>query len=182
MSKIVLQDVRGSYVYADHERKDGGYGIQIILDKKDPQIKRIQKIVEQVAREKFGQSIKMGMIKTPLRDGDKERDEEQYEGKAFFNANSNRKPGIVNRNNEPADSADIQELCYSGAYFHVSVVFYAFDTDGNKGVAAGFNNLMLRKEGDRLDGSTTAGEDFADYSEDEDDEWGDGSLDDEIPF
>ena len=86
----------------------------------------------------------------------------------FFNANGGKKPGIVNRNNEPADQDDIDELCYSGAYFHISVNVYGFDAkDGGKpGVAVGLNNVMLRKKGERLDGSVAATSEFEDYAED----------------
>jgi len=89
-----------------------------------------------------------------------------------MNANSDRKPGIVNRNNEPADQDDIEELCYSGAYFHASVNFYGFKAkDGSKpGVAVGLNNVMLRKKGDRLDGSVSATSEFADYAEGDSDD------------
>ncbi len=181
MGKIILQNVRGSFVYVTAPRKnkdgtDGSYSLQIILAKDDPQIKKINCLVSEAAKEKFGDKIKMGMIKTPLRDGDKERDSEEYEGMMFMNANGKKKPGIVNRHNEPADIDDIEELCYSGAYFNVSVNIYGFEGDEAKGVAVGLNNIMLRKKGDRLDGSTSASDDFADFADDgeeesSDDDW-----------
>ena len=89
-----------------------------------------------------------------------------------MNANGNRKPGIVNRAGEPADIVDIEDYCYSGAYFHVSVNFYAFDSkDGGKpGVAVGLNNVMLRKKGERLDGSVSATSEFSDFASDADDD------------
>ncbi len=183
---MIFQNVRCSYVYADKQRKNkengdpGGYGIQIILAKDDPQVKKAKKLIDEALVAKFGSDAvkKRGRYKLPLRDGDEERDGEEYEGMFFMNANSGKKPGIVNRNNEPADQDDIEEYCYSGAEFHISVNFYAFDAkDGGKpGVAVGLNNVMLRKKGERLDGSVAATSDFADYAEDgedgsDDDEW-----------
>ena len=90
----------------------------------------------------------------------------------FFNANNKKKPGIRNRNNDPANPDEIQEYCYSGAYFHVSVDFYGFKGDGKDGVAVGLNYIMLRKPGDRLDGRSTAESDFAEFAEDEDEDDG----------
>lgn len=182
MAKMILQNVRGSFVFVNQPRKkengeDGGYGIQVLIPKNDPQIKRFEKLVDQALEEKHGSAAlsKKARYKLPLRDGDTERDGEEYEGMYFFNANAGRKPGIVNRNNEPADQDDIDEYCYSGAYFHVSVNIYGFDAkDGGKpGVAVGLNNIMLRKKGERLDGSVAATSEFADFAEESDDDFDD---------
>lgn len=172
MAKVILQDVRCSYVFAHQERKDGGFGVQPLVEKGSALHKKLIKIVDKVLVEKFGQDAlkKKARYKLPLRDGDEERDSEEYEGMIFFNANSGKKPGIVNRNNEPADIDDIEEYCYSGAYFHVSVNIYPFEAKegGKPGVAVGLNNIMLRKKGDRLDGSVSATSEFADFAEDDD--------------
>ena len=172
MAKVILQDVRCSYVFAHQERKDGGFGVQPLVEKGSALHKKLIKVVDKVLVEKFGQDAlkKKARYKLPLRDGDDERDGEEYEGMIFFNANSGKKPGIVNRNNEPADIDDIEEYCYSGAYFHVSVNIYPFEAKegGKPGVAVGLNNIMLRKKGDRLDGSVSATSEFADFAEDGD--------------
>lgn len=174
MSKLILQDVRCSYVFVTSPRKkddgtDGNYSLQILLPKDDPQVGKVKKAIKEALIEKFGDSAwdKKGRYKLPLRDGDEERDGEEYEGMYFMNANSGKKPGVVNRNNEPADQDDLEEYCYSGAHFHVSCNFYGFDSkDGGKpGVAIGLNNVMLRKKGDRLDGSVAATSEFADFAE-----------------
>lgn len=182
MAKVIIQNVRCSYVFVTEPRKndngeDGKYSIQIIIPKDDPQVKKIKAVIKKAAEEKFGSSVKMGMLKLPLRDGDEEREGEEYEGCYFINANSTRKPGIVNRNNEPADQDDLEEYCYSGAYFHASVNFYGFNFEGKKGVAVGLNNVMLRNKGKRLDGAVAATSEFSDYADDgdetdnNDDDW-----------
>ena len=181
--KIILQNVRCSYVYAHKMRKNkddgspGGYGIQILLPKNDPQVKKFNRLVTNVLIDAVGEqsAAKRGRFKLPLRDGDDERDGEEYENMYFMSANSYiNKPGIVNKANEPADQDDIDELCYSGAYFHVSVNIYFFKAkDGGKpGIALGLNNIMLRKKGDRLDGTVAATSEFSDYA-DGDDEFSD---------
>ncbi len=184
--KMVLENVRGSYVFVTEQRKKddgspGGYGVQILMDKNHPQIKKMKKVIDKVLKEAFGEKAlrQRGKYKLPLRDPDVAEDHddyregEEFEGCYFFNANSKfRKPGIVNRQGDIADEDDIEDYCYSGAYFHFSINFYAFPAkDGGKpGVAVGLNNVMLRKKADRLDGSTTASKDFEDYGSDEDDD------------
>ena len=95
----------------------------------------------------------------------------------FINCNSkNRKPGVVNRRNEPADIDDMEDYCYSGAYFHVSINLYAYVFEGKKGIAAGLSNVMLRKKGERLDGSTSATSEFEDFADDDDDDLDDDDF------
>ena len=174
MGKIIVQNVRCSYVFVESPRKkdngeDGKYSIQILIPKNDPQIKKINRLIKEALEDTHGAGTwaKKGMYKLPLRDGDEERDSPEYEGMYFMNANSGRKPGIVNRSGEPADQDDLEEMCYSGAVFHVSVNLYGYPAkDGGKpGVAVGLNNLMLRKAGERLDGSVGATSDFAEFAE-----------------
>jgi hypothetical protein len=185
MPKMILQNVRGSFVFVKEPRKKengevGNYGVQVLISKKDPQVKKFEKLVDQALVEKFGADAvkKKTRYKLPLRDGDEERDGDEYKGMYFFNANGGKKPGIVNRNNEPADQDDMEELCYSGAYFHISVNVYGFPAkDGGKpGVAVGLNNLMLRKKGERLDGTVAATSEFGDYVEGSDDDDFDDDL------
>lgn len=72
--------------------------------------------------------------KLPLRDGDLERDNDAYTGHYFINANSINAPQIVDANlNAILDSNEV----YSGCYGRVSLNFYAFNSNGNKGIACG---------------------------------------------
>lgn len=184
MSKLILENVRGSYVYIveprrekedkDGNTKDGKFGMQVIIPKDSKHAKMIEKAVDEVLSAKFGPDAlkKKSRYKLPLRDGDEDKDGEEYEGMYFFNANSKKKPGLVNRKNRPASEDDIEEYCYSGAFFNVSISIYAFDvTDGGKpGVAVGLKNVMLKGKGERLDSSTSAEEDFSKFAEDNDDD------------
>lgn len=106
-------------------------------------------------------------IKTPLRDGDDERpDDEAYAGCYFINANSATKPGVVDAACQPI--LDTSEL-YSGIYGRASINFYAFNTNGNKGIACGLNNLQKLRDGEPLGGKSRAEDDFADMDDDDDD-------------
>ena len=106
-------------------------------------------------------------LKTPLRDGDKERKcDEAYEGCYFVNANSTTKPGVVDADCQPI--LETSEL-YSGIIGRASINFYAFNSNGNKGIACGLNNLQKLADGTPLGGHSRAEDDFADLDDDDDD-------------
>lgn len=112
--------------------------------------------------------VALKTLKLPLRDADdEEREGEEYRGMMFFNATSRRQPGIVNRRVEKI--LDRDEV-YSGCYCNVSVNFYAFSNEGNKGVAVGLNNIQKVKDGERLSGGSSAEEDF-EVLDDEDEDF-----------
>ena len=107
----------------------------------------------------------LSIIKTPLRDGDLERpDDEAYAGCYFINANSAAAPGIVDADRQPI--IDRSEV-YSGVYGRASINFYAFNSNGNKGIACGLNNLQKIKDGEPLGGKSRAEDDFATDAEDD---------------
>ena len=115
-----------------------------------------------------GKSVpKLEAIKIPLRDGDREKpDDEAYKNAYFVNANSTTKPGVVDADRQPI--LDTSEL-YSGIIGRASINFYAFNSNGNKGIACGLNNLQKLSDGTPLGGHSRAEDDFADL-DDEDDE------------
>ena len=107
----------------------------------------------------------LASLKTPLRDGDTERpDDPAYAGSYFINANSATAPGIVDADCNPILT---RSEVYSGVYGRASINFYAFNSNGNKGIACGLNNLQKMRDGEPLGGKTSAESDFA-TEEDED--------------
>ena len=89
-TKVVIKDVIGSYVYLREARENQNgekdYSMQIILPKDHPQVEQIKKAITEVAKEHFGEKIKLSMLKIPLRDGDAEKDTPEYQNSYFFNA------------------------------------------------------------------------------------------------
>ena len=190
MAKIILKNVRCGYVFVTRRGKDkvktdgtveqGKYSIQVMMQKDHPQLKELRGLIATVAKEKFGPDVKAGMLKLPLRDGDAEREEDDFKNVFFFNSTSNTSPGIVNKYNKPPTPGDLEEYCFSGAIFHVSVEVKGFSNPEKKGVTTYLKNVMLRDKAPRLDNQTAAKDDFADYAEDaiddfsdEDDDWDD---------
>lgn len=142
------------------------YNVSLLIPKEDTAtIEAIEKAIEAaVAAGKDKLLDKSGKLaknlKMPLRDGDLEKDDDSaYVGCMFVNANSSRKPGIVDKNLNEIMSKD---EFYSGCYGRATVTFYAYNVDGNKGIACGLNNLQKLEEGENLSGGTSAIDDFDD--------------------
>lgn len=174
-SKVVTGIVRFSYTHIwepasiDEDAKKA-FSTNIIIPKSDKDtIKAIKKAIDAAAeagKAKLGGKIPTN-LKTPLRDGDEERpDDETYQDAYFINAKTYSRPGVVDRNAKPILD---QEEFYAGCYGRASITFYAFNTSGNKGIAAGLNNVMKTKDGERLGGRVSAEQDFADFLSDDDD-------------
>lgn len=149
------------------------YSVSLIIPKSDTvTVEKIKKAIEAAYKEGesklrgTGKSVPaLEAIKTPLRDGDLERpDDEAYKGCYFINANSPKAPGIVDAALQPI--LERSEV-YSGVYGRASINLYAFNSNGNKGIACGLNNLQKIKDGESLGGKSRAEDDFATSDEDD---------------
>lgn len=149
------------------------YSVSLIIPKSDTKtVKKIQAAIQ--AAYEDGQSKLKGngksvpalsVIKTPLRDGDAERpDDEAYKNSYFINANSATAPGIVDADRNPI--LERSEV-YSGVYGRASISLYAFNSNGNRGIACGLNNLQKISDGEPLGGKSRAEDDF-DTDDDDD--------------
>lgn len=174
MSKVVTGVVRLSYAHvwepASINGGDEKYSVSLIIPKSDTKtVKAIQDAVEQAKQDgkaKFGGKIPAN-LKLPLRDGDIERpDDEAYADSYFINANSKEHPQIVDKNVQPI--LDKNEV-YSGCYARVSITLYAFNSNGNRGIACGLGNIQKVADGEPLGGRSRAEDDFTAFDDDDDD-------------
>ena len=149
------------------------YSVSLIIPKSDTQTVEKIKAAIQAAYEEGQSKLKgngksvpaLDLIKTPLRDGDRERpDDPTYAGCYFINANSATAPGIVDADRQPI--LERSEV-YSGVYGRASINLYAFNSNGNKGIACGLNNLQKISDGEPLGGKSRAEDDFASDDDDE---------------
>ena len=148
------------------------FSVSLIIPKSDTKTVTAVRSAIQAAYEEGQSKLKgnsksvpaLTAIKTPLRDGDAERpDDEAYKESYFINANSATAPGIVDAARNPI--IEHSEV-YSGVYGRASINFYAFNSNGNRGIACGLNNLQKISDGEPLGGKTRAEDDFADEDED----------------
>lgn len=145
------------------------YSVSVLIPKDDEEtIQAIEKAIDAAIEDgigKFGgKKPNKGAIKLPLRDGDIERDDEAYKGHYFINANSLSAPQIVDSRVKPI--LDRSEV-YSGCYARVSLSFYAFNSNGNKGIACGLGNIQKVKDGTPLGGQSSASDDFTTLEDDD---------------
>lgn len=147
------------------------FSVSLIIPKSDTKtVEKVKAAIEAAYKEGEsklkgnGRSVPaLSAIKNPLRDGDTERpDDEAYANSYFINANSSAAPGIVDANcNRILERSEV----YSGVYGRASISFYAFNSNGNKGIACSLNNLQKIRDGEPLGGRTRAEDDFATEAE-----------------
>lgn len=170
---ITGKDTRLSYFNGWEPKSINGgperYSVSVLIPKDDTEtLEQIEKAIDAAIEEgigKFGgKKPNKKTIKLPLRDGDTERDDEAYKGHYFINANSVTPPQIVDKAVKPI--LDRSEV-YSGCYARVSLNFYAFNSNGNKGVACGLGNIQKIRDGEMLGGRTNATDDFTSLEDDD---------------
>lgn len=171
MKVITGPETRWSYANVWEPKSINGgtpkYSVSLIIPKSDTKtVEKIQAAIQAAYEEGQGKLKGNGktvpalsVLKTPLRDGDTERpDDPAYADSYFINANSASAPGIVDASCQPI--IDRSEV-YSGVYGRASINLYAFNSNGNKGIACGLNNLQKIKDGEPLGGKSRAEDDFA---------------------
>ena len=170
-TRIKTGKVRLSYcsIWEPKASFDGAkakYSTGIIIPKSDTKtIAAIEAAIQAAYDEGIGKlkgngktAPALNVLKTPLRDGDLERpDDEAYADSYFLNANSTTAPGVVDADlNEILDHTEV----YSGCYGRVSITFYAYNSNGNKGIAAGLGNVQKLRDGEPLGSRANAKDEF----------------------
>jgi len=178
--EVITGEVRLSYVHIweAHAVKDGEtpkYSAQLIIPKTDTvTIAAVNEAIQAAYNDgkdklkgKSTAAPALETLKTPLRDGDLEKpDDEDYAGAYFMNANSSDPVGVVDRANvKITDRSQI----YSGVYAKAFVGFFAYNTNGGKGIACGLNHVQKLRDGTPLGGKGNA-EDVFDVEEVDDDD------------
>ena len=171
--KVITGKVRASFVHVFEPQSINGsepkYSCSLIIPKSDTvTVGKIREAIEQAKQEgvpKWGGKIPSN-LKMPLRDGDIDRpDDEAYAGCYFLNANSREKPQIVDKAVQPIiDQTEV----YSGCYGNITVTFFGYNSNGNRGIAAGLGNIQKVKDGEPLGGRARACDEFSPVDDDED--------------
>ena len=170
-TRVVTGEVRLSYANLFEPKSIQGskpkYSVSLIIPKSDKAtLAKIEAAIDaaiEAGIAKFGgKRPNKAALKLPLRDGDTERDDEAYANSMFVNANSTTPPQAVDESLAPIlDRSQV----YSGCYGRASITFYAFNTNGNKGIACGLGNVQKLRDGEPLGGGhVSAEEDFAAFS------------------
>lgn len=170
-----------AYVFEPRANLSGAlkYSTGIMFPKSDTKgIEAIKKAID----EAIAQSIAKGTFnkaatqsrafKYPLRDGDQYYAEasddssraarECFRGYMFLSASNSAPVGVVDKYAKPIiDPAEF----YSGCWGHADIRFYGFSKSGSVGIGVGLNNVMKKRDDDRLDGKQSAETAFASLAE-----------------
>lgn len=165
---IITPEARLSYPQLWEPKKAPGaieakYGCTLIFAK-GTNLEKLKQAVIQAAREtyegKADEMLKKGLLKLPFLRGDdpKWSDKAGYgDGTVFIRPTSKERPGVVDRRVQPImDKAEI----YPGCFVLASVRAFTYDTNGNKGVSFGLQNIQKVRDGDPLGGKSRPTDDF----------------------
>ena len=168
--KVVTGEVRLSYANlltprAAQEGAAPKYSVVLLIPKSDTatvaKIRAAQKQALEDGKAKFGGKVPAKWTDT-LHDGDTEADLErnpEYAGHWYISTSANEQypPNVVDRSlNKILDPSEI----YSGMWARVSMVAFAFNTQGNKGVSFGLRNVQKTRDDEPFSGASRAEDDF----------------------
>jgi len=170
--------VRASYLNVITPRANEGgtakYSVALLIPKTDTEtIRKIKECIKAaIQADKEGSNHLKGVAnpKNPLHDGDGEKPNggeygPECKGHYVLNASSSNKPGLVDINSELLPEAS---EWYSGIYVRANINFYAYNRNGNKGIACGLNHLQKRRDAEPLSGGGSPVAAFNDDFEDDD--------------
>jgi hypothetical protein len=169
-----------------NDKGEDVYDIQFIIPKSQrDDVRALLIAIKKVGEAKWGANWKK--VRTPLRDGDAEKDELTEDGSTkgdkyperlgcyFLNARSTKPVGVYDRQRNPINDPD---AIYGGCKGKIAVTFYPYSTSGNHGIGVGLNGVQKIADGESFGTSRPSVESMFDML-DEDDDLG---LDDEDAF
>lgn len=96
-------------------------------------------------------------LRMPFRDGNEKQDLQGYENTIYVTTSSKMKPGIVdNQLNKIED----ETVFYAGCYARATLIAFAYDKAGNKGVSFSLQNLQKLRDGESFSGRRQAETEF----------------------
>lgn len=175
-TKVVTGKVRFSFVNLFEPKAFGEgepkYSVMLLIPKTDvATINKIKAAIDAAAQKglttKFGGKLP-AILKTTLKDADKDTNQDgevfadiwdYTKGHYIINVSSKTQPQVVDENLQPIiNPVEV----YSGCYGRASINFFAYNSNGNKGISAGLGNVQKLEDGEPLGSISTAEQDFAD--------------------
>lgn len=164
-----MPEFRFSYehLFEPQQSDEGGgkFGVTALYNKKKADIKALHQAAKAAAKQMWGDKYKTMKIHWPFRDGDKEQPERpEYKGTTYLSFKCKKKPKVFLRNGEIATQEEIK----SGDYGKASVIAFAYDYMGKKGVSFALLSVQKTRDGEPLGGYDSSSDyDFDDSNDDE---------------
>ena len=167
-TNVRIGPVRFSYVNVFRKNPQSDkYSVAVLIPKTEHEaIETLKSAIENaktLGKTKcFGGKVPAN-LKTPLHDGDVEKDDEAYKGCYYFNATNTNRPGVRVKTDDGAivEALDDEDF-YSGCYGAITVNLFPYAKNGNSGVSASLQNVIKLNDGEKLSGGRSADLDFAD--------------------
>lgn len=127
-------------------------------------IKLLKKAAEEAAMGEWGSKVKEMRIKSPFLKAEDYKYEGYEPGWILIRPSAESKPTVLDAAQSPGSlikiTEDDSETVYPGRWATVSLNVFAYDTNGNKGVSFGLNNVMLLNHDESLGGRMKAEDEF----------------------
>lgn len=159
--RIVTCEFRVSYpnVFkpkAPYPGKEPVYSLDMLFPK-DADIMPLKRLVKAAIDKKWpNNQPPTSSMKLPFKDGDQHKNS-NYDGFTVCRAASKYQPGVIDQKKN--DILDPKEF-YSGCWARATLIAYAYDTAGNKGVSLGLQNLQKLRDDEAFSGMRSAQDDF----------------------
>lgn len=136
----------------------------VMLFPKNYDLKELKRAAFNAAIEKWGPKEKWPKnLRMPFRDGDEKQDLQGYEGCYFISASSKQKPQVVGNKKIDGQFPHItkeDDTFYAGCYARATLIAFAYDKLGNKGVSFSLQNVQKLKDGEPFSGRKNADDEF----------------------
>lgn len=120
--------------------------------------------VDKWGREKVAVWLKEGKLNMPFKKDVESKGMDPSRFETYIKPWSTQQPGVVSIYRDPKTGkplpVTVERQIYSGAEGRVSLRVWCFDTEGNRGVSFGLANVQKVRDGERLDGRSSAEDEF----------------------
>lgn len=177
--RVSFPNVFKAKAFEDQEPK---FSVVMLFDKKKADLTSLKKAVAFAAQEKWGADKAKWPknLRMPFRDGEEKSDMEGYAGCTFVSASSKQAPGVVDQARNIITEAD--QSFYAGCYARATLIAFAYDKAGNRGVSFSLQNLQKLRDGQPFSGRKKAEDEFdavEDTEADNAENYGDGEGEDD---
>lgn len=186
--KCMTPEFRVSFphVFEKHTGFDGQepkYSLVMLFSKKTD-LKDLKRAAFNAATEKFGPKEKWPKnLRLPFRNGDEKSDLAGYEGTIFVTASSKLAPQVIGNKKVDGQFPRLEKddgLFYAGCYARATLIAFAYDKAGNKGVSFSLQNVQKLKDGEAFSGRKDADAEFDEVDDGSDDASNYGSDSDDM--
>lgn len=154
------------HVFEKHsgfETQEPKYSLVMLFTKKTD-LKELRRAAFNAAVEKWGPKEKWPKnLRQPFRDGDEKQDLQGYSGTIFISASSKQKPQVVGNKKVDGQFPRLEkedEIFYAGCYARATLIAFAYDKMGNKGISFSLQNVQKLRDGEQFSGRKNADDEF----------------------